>query len=216
MTLALGSYGVTMRGNMWDSFLSTQGNNFLLDFPTCLLVRLICWRRCLSLIHTGVLQLTRLSATHIWHLFMISMRSLFAPGLSVLILSNQLLLKKISRSLSIGNLWNSIQIQFIEVYVLICCIMYAFLNWLVWNKYYIGPIKFSRTRKIKVHGGFRLSLKNSRRESLAFSLPLASLDVCNVSMCKKKLKQKYCKGFMFHRVSLKPSWCNSFYLLHRG
>ncbi|XP_017981724.1 PREDICTED: mitogen-activated protein kinase homolog MMK2 isoform X2 [Theobroma cacao] len=61
-----------------------------------------------------ITELMRLYATHTWHLFMTSTRSLFAQGLSVLILSNHLLLKKISRSSSIENLLNSIQTQFIE------------------------------------------------------------------------------------------------------
>ncbi|WRX09084.1 Protein kinase domain - like 10 [Theobroma cacao] len=67
----------------------------------------------LLLVHDKIV-LMRLYATHTWHLFMTSTRSLFAQGLSVLILSNHLLLKKISRSSSIENLLNSIQTQFIE------------------------------------------------------------------------------------------------------
>lgn len=59
-------------------------------------------------------QLMKLSATPTWHLSMISMRSLFVQGLSVLTLSNHLLLKKISRSSSGGKLWTSIQIQLTE------------------------------------------------------------------------------------------------------
>lgn len=52
----------------------------------------------------GALQLTRLFATPTWHLFMISTRSLSARCLSILILSNHPLQKRISRSSSGENL----------------------------------------------------------------------------------------------------------------
>ncbi|KAH9731827.1 mitogen-activated protein kinase 4 [Citrus sinensis] len=104
MKPALGFYEVIMPEDMLECFHNSRSKISLLDFQTNLLVLLICWRRCLSLIQTGALQLMRLCATHIWHPFMISMRSLFAQDHSVLILSIHHLLKKTLRSSSIGNL----------------------------------------------------------------------------------------------------------------
>ena len=68
------------------------------------------------------LQLMRLCATHILPPFMISMRSPFAQDHSVLILNIHLLLKKISRSSSIGKLYISIPIQLIEVGDVVCVV----------------------------------------------------------------------------------------------
>lgn len=73
----------------------------------------------------GCLQLMRHCATHTWHLFMISTRSLFAQGLSALILSNHHLLKKILRSSSGENLWSTIRIQLTDGCVIIRC-----MHWL--------------------------------------------------------------------------------------
>ncbi|RZB53425.1 mitogen-activated protein kinase homolog MMK2-like isoform X2 [Glycine soja] len=63
-----------------------------------------------------ITELKKLCVTHTWHLFMILMRNLFALDLSVLILSNHLSLKKISRNSSGENLCYSILIHlFIEI-----------------------------------------------------------------------------------------------------
>ena len=45
-----------MPEDMFDSFHSTQNNNFLLDFLICLPELLICLRRCLSSTQTSALQ----------------------------------------------------------------------------------------------------------------------------------------------------------------
>ena len=60
------------------------------------------------------LQLMRHFATHTWHLFTISMRSLFVLSLLVSTLSSHTTLKRISRNSSVGILWNSILTRFIK------------------------------------------------------------------------------------------------------
>jgi hypothetical protein len=56
MTPVLVSCEVRMHEDMSGSFRNTQGKILLLDFLIFLLVLLICWRKCWSLIQIGVLQ----------------------------------------------------------------------------------------------------------------------------------------------------------------
>ncbi|KAI9401239.1 hypothetical protein POPTR_001G099900v4 [Populus trichocarpa] len=86
--LALAFCEVIMPEDMLDSFRNTKRKFSQLRFPICLLELLIYWRKCLCLIPVIASLLMRPFVTNICHLSMISMMSLSAPGLFILILSN--------------------------------------------------------------------------------------------------------------------------------